>query len=145
MGFELRFFQPAEFGVWFDQMSPKLLNVIDGFREEWGAPVSVSKSAHALGRYAGDSKSQHNVDLWGEVRAADLFPKAMNDAADFAKAYECAKRAGASGIGIYTDTSRPMIHLDVREDRTPESPANWSRINGNYGALSELMPEGWKA
>ena len=126
-------------------MSPHLLNVLDNFREDWGDRVFISTHPQALGRRLGpNSHSQHNVDLWGQVRAADLFPDGMNTPDDFARAYECAKSAGASGVGIYTDTTSPMIHLDVRQSTTPDNPAKWSRVRGEYLGIEEVMPEGWK-
>lgn len=141
---DLEFFEPWEFREWWGRMSPKTLLVLDRYRREWGAPVMVSPHKDALGRFLGDSDSQHNFEKLGEVRAVDTFPEGMRTPVDFARAYRCAIRAGASGIGIYTDTRpAPMIHLDTRPHRTPQDPATWSRINGKYLGIAEVMPEGW--
>lgn len=151
MTIHMEHFRPAEFREWWGQMSVRLLHVLDAFREEWGEPCVVSPHPDALGRNLGaDGSSQHNVDRWGEVRACDLFPRGMDDRADFARAYEIAKYVGATGIGIYTDTRpSPMIHLDVRVDRSVGDPATWCRrkINNKskYTALADIMPTGWTA
>lgn len=140
----MRHFKPHEFREWWPYIAPKLKNVLDNFREEWGAPVIISPHPDGLGRYAGESMSQHNVDMWREVRAADVFPQGLTED-DFPRAFDCARSAGASGIGFYPGTHPgPMMHLDVRQDRTPEDPATWSRIKGKYLTLSHAMPEGWK-
>ena len=146
---ELQYFKPSEFREWWPLMSPKLLNVLDNFREEWGAPCVVSPAEGALGRKLDQGvMSQHNVNQWGEVRAADIFPAGMNTPEDCARAFECAKSAGATGIGIYTDTKPGnMLHLDVREDRTADNPATWSRVmkdgQRQYLGLFAVMPKGW--
>ena len=141
----MKYFRPSEFREWWELMSIDLLEVLDDFRDIWGAPVMISPHADALGRHGGrDDLSQHNVDKWGEVRAADIFPMGIGDEG-FIRAYDAAKRAGASGIGFYPGTTPgPMMHLDVRKDRTPDSPATWSRIKGKYLGLSHAMPDGWK-
>ena len=69
----MKYFRPTEFREWWELMSIDLLEVLDDFRDIWGAPVMISPHADALGRHGGrDDLSQHNVDKWGEVRAADL-------------------------------------------------------------------------
>jgi hypothetical protein len=150
MTIAMEHFQPSEFREWRGRMSVRLLHVLDAFRDEWGAPCTVSPHPDALGRHLGAGHtSQHNYDQWGEVRACDLFPKGMDSREDFARAYAIAKRVGATGIGIYTDT-RPgnMIHLDVRADKPVGSPATWCRRNtglrSEYRGLIEVMPAGWK-
>jgi len=147
----MRHFQPSEFREWFDRMSPRLLEVLDEFRELWGQPVTISPHPDALGRMMDQGQaSQHNFNQWGEVRAADIFPKGMIGSADFARAYNLAKQAGASGIGVYTDTRPgPMLHLDVRIDKTPANPARWARIKDDgesiYVGMARVMPRGWRA
>jgi hypothetical protein len=141
----MKYFRPSEFREWWELMSIDLLEVLDDFRDIWGAPVMISPHADALGRHGGgDDLSQHNVDKWGEVRAADVFPMGLGDDG-FIRAYDAAKQAGASGIGFYPGAAPgPMMHLDARMDRTPDNPATWSRIKGKYLSLSHAMPEGWK-
>ena len=129
----LKHFQPWEFRTWFADMSPELLTKLDKFRELWGQPVAISSHADGLGRHLGSSDtSQHNVDKWGEVRAVDVFPQGLN-AQTKAFAIQCAKRAGFTGYGLYSDTSPGwMMHLDVRSDRSAVNPATWARVGGNY-------------
>lgn len=151
MTIQMEHFTPSEFREWWGRMSVRLLHVLDAFREEWGAPCVISPHRDALGRYMGPGEtSQHNVDQWGEVRACDFFPKGMDTPEDFARAYEIAKRVGATGIGIYTDTRPgPMIHLDVRPGRKPDNPATWCRRKvdrvSQYRGIHEVMPDGWQA
>lgn len=141
----LRHFKPREFRGWWDLMSPRLLVCIDRFREIWGARVDVSPVDGALGRRLGpDAMSGHNVDRWGVVEAVDLFPRGMDTPDDMARAYDCARRAGATGIGFYTDTKPSnMIHLDTRPDRSAKNPRLWSRVDGEYLAIEAVMPRGW--
>ena len=64
----------------------------------------------------------HNADRYGEVRAADVFPKGL-DKHNLQRAYDCAIEAGFTGIGVYKE-ARPsiMMHLDTRDGRL----AKWS-------------------
>ena len=127
----LRYFTPSEFRGWWTVMDPEILTIIDNFRHEWGAPVFISPVDGAIGRRLRDSQSQHNIEKWGEVRAVDLMPQGMKDRIDFKRAFECAKKAKARGIGIYPDWTPPGIHLDSRRDRYPSRPATWSAFNVN--------------
>ena len=139
-------FSESEFRGWFGDMSPVLLSKLDDFAQYWGGPVIISPHPDALGRHDGpEGLSQHNVDKWGEVRAVDVFPKHPNgnyvdDLAGRQKMLAVAKRAGFTGIGIYTDTQPGnMIHLDVRDDRTVLNRAMWSRVDGNYGEIRSVV------
>lgn len=146
-GRTMQYFEPSEFGPWWPHMSPELLKKLDKFRGLWGAPVEVSPAEGGIGRHLGPADtSQHNIDKWGKVFAVDLFPKVaagrsgyryMSTRADRARALKCAKQAGFTGIGLYTDT-RPgdMLHVDVRPT---EAVALWSRINGNYLGINEAI------
>lgn len=129
----LKHFSPWEFRTWFADMSPELLKKLDTFRELWGQPVVISSHADGLGRKLGPADtSQHNVNKWGEVRAVDVFPEGLNVQTK-AFAIQCARQAGFTGYGIYSDTQPGwMMHLDVRADRSPVNPATWARVNGNY-------------
>ena len=123
---QLRYFQPAEFGEWWPYMAPDLLTKLDEFRARLGVPVMISPAQGALGRHAGASLSQHNVDMWGEVRAADVMPLGVS----LARAYEVARAVGFSGIGLYPDwRPHPGLHLDVR----PGPLALWSGMLDDEG------------
>ena len=122
----LRYFTPAEFGEWWPLMSPDLLLKLDEFRARLGVPVMISPAPGALGRHLGSSLSQHNVDMWGEVRAADVMPLG----ADLQTAYRVAREVGFHGIGLYPDWKpHPGLHLDVR----PGPLALWSGLLDNEG------------
>lgn len=141
----LKYFSPDEFGPWYPQVSAALLQKIDAFRERWGAPVRISPAEGAIGRHGGESsKSQHNVDYWGEVRALDVFPMVPNGLGGYRymktleerqRAVELARAVGFVGIGVYVDTvPGNMLHVDVRES----VPLHWTRIDGkyNYGVVA---------
>jgi len=132
------YFKPSEFGGWYEQLNPDLLAAMNRFRELWGAPVLVSQADGAVGRRLGaDNTSQHNIDHWGHVNGVDMFPAGMNTPDDMRRAQRLATQAGFTGIGLYTDTSRPMLHGDVRSNKSVGSPALWSRVAGQYLAINE--------
>lgn len=138
----LKYFTPSEFGIWYPLMDNELLSKLDRFRELMGSPVTVSPVEGALGRHGGQGDtSQHNVDMWGTVKAIDVFPTInglpITTAAQRQFAYDKAIEAGFTGVGLYTDTSPSnMMHLDVRK---ADTLAKWSRINGDYLAISEAL------
>lgn len=153
----MQYFTPEEFGDDYGLMSPRILRNLDEFRKLWGAPVHVSPVKNALARWLGaDKLSGHNVDKWGFCEAVDVFPEGMKTPEDFERAYICMKRVGVksrhvpiTGFGIYTDTKfrrkkHPMLHLDTRPDRTAETRRLWSRVDGEYLALAEVMPSQWQ-
>lgn len=125
---KLDHFTALEFGVWWPVMSKELLISLDQFREMWGAPVSITSAVGGIGR-EDESGSQHNILKWGEVRAVDIIPSGMNTATDRRKAVQIARQVGFTGIGLYPEW-KPSggLHLDVRQDRTSNNPATWSRI-----------------
>lgn len=133
----LRYFVASEFGDWWPLMSTELLQKLDEFRHRLGVPVMISPADGALGRYLGPtSLSQHNVDMWGEVRAADV----MFSGVDLETAYQVAKDVGFTGIGAYPDWNPyPGLHLDVRQAPL----ALWSGIKEQgkqvYKAISEAF------
>jgi len=143
MGVELRHFRPHEFRGWFHAMSPTLLERLDHWRHMLDAPVLVSPAAGALGRHLGkDNSSQHNVDVWGEVRAIDLMPQLPVE--EMERAFDLAIDAGFTGVGLYPDWCPQWgMHLDVRKDRRIDDPALWSglRINGRqvYRGIDEAF------
>ena len=136
---QLYYFTPSEFrrdGVdWFKQMDGRLLVLLDTFRHEWGAKVSISAHPSALGRHDGDKQSDHNVDLYGVVLAADVIPAGIADRHDAETAIEIAKRIGFTSIGFYPDWHpAPGLHLGTRRDRVPGSPAIWGAVRPDPNA-----------
>lgn len=137
----LRHFDRAEFREHAPVMAESTLLTLDAFRHAWGAPVVVSPNPAALARYLGpESMSGHNVDRWEWCYAVDVFPTGMETAKDRTRALACALTSGATGVGLYLDTTPgQMIHIDTRPDRTPHHPRLWSRIGGKYGPIKDTL------
>ena len=135
-------FDAEEFREWSDDMSPRLVTMLDVLRFKLGSPIEISLSEYALGRNLGRNElSEHNVDEWGEVLAVDCFVSGVyNRAQAEAVVYE-AEGIGFTGIGVYSDTrnnqgqEQVMFHLGVRPNELMGSPATWGRISGKYTSL----------
>jgi hypothetical protein len=138
----LRYFEQSEFGEWWPHMSTELLTKLDDFRHRltllmgFDVPVHISAASGSLGRHAGASLSQHNVDMWGEVRAADVMPEGV----PLDIAYQVASEVGFGGIGVYPDwLPLPGLHLDVRSGPL----ALWSGYLENekqvYGPIGAVL------
>ena len=135
-------FSAEEFRDWADDMSPRLVTMLDILRFRLGSPIAVSASEYALGRNLGRNElSEHNIDEWGEVLAVDCFVSGVyNRAQAEAVVYE-AEEIGFTGIGVYSDTrnnqgqEQVMFHLGVRPNEDMGSPATWGRVNGKYTSL----------
>ena len=135
-------FQSKEFREWADDMSARLVTMLDVLRFKLGSPIEISLSEYALGRNLGRGKmSEHNVDEWGEVLAVDCFISGVyNRAQAEAVVYE-ATGIGFTGIGVYSDThnnrgeEQVMFHLGVRPNELMGSPATWGRVDGEYTTL----------
>ena len=135
-------FEAEEFREWSDDMSPRLITMLDVLRFKLGSPIEISLSEYALGRELGRGKmSEHNVDEWGEVLAVDCFISGIyNRAQSEAVVYE-ATSIGFTGIGVYSDThnnkgeEQVMFHLGVRPNELMGSPATWGRVDGEYTTL----------
>ena len=134
-----QYFTQEEFREWSDDMSARLVTMLDVLRFKLGSPIEISLSEYALGRELGRGKmSEHNVDEWGEVLAVDCFISGIyNRAQAEAVVYE-ATSIGFTGIGVYSDThnnsgeEQVMFHLGVRPNELMGSPATWGRISGKY-------------
>ena len=67
-------FSAEEFREWAEDMSPRLVTMLDVLRFRLGRPIEISASEYALGRNLGRNElSEHNIDEWGEVLAVDCF------------------------------------------------------------------------
>ena len=67
-------FSQEEFREWAEDMSPRLVTMLDVLRFRLGSAIAISASEYALGRNLGRGKmSDHNIDEWGEVLAVDCF------------------------------------------------------------------------
>ncbi|HKJ74728.1 MAG TPA: hypothetical protein VKA19_11480 [Alphaproteobacteria bacterium] len=152
---DLRFFRPEEFRGWFEDMSLRLLVLNDSLRFRWGAPIQISPHPAAIGRRLNRATTQHNIELWGEVRAVDQFPRGMTTRGAAERFLAIATSCGFTGIGIYPYWQRdrdadpePGVHVDVRVDREPGDPATWGGIpytdqdgkrRQRYVSLSEAL------
>ena len=135
-------FDAEEFREWSDDMSARLVTMLDVLRFKLGSPIEISASEYALGRNLGVGKmSEHNIDHWGEVLAVDCFISGVcNRAQVEAVVYE-ATGIGFTGIGVYSDThnnsgeEQVMFHLGVRPNEMMGSPATWGRVDHDYTSL----------
>jgi len=65
-----QYFSSEEFREWAEDMSPRLITMLDVLRFRLGSPIEVSGSEYALGRELGRGKmSEHNIDEWGKIGA----------------------------------------------------------------------------
>lgn len=135
-----------EFRDWADDMSPRLVTMLDVLRFMCGHPIEISGSDMALGRELGFSnESAHNIDRWGEVLAADVFVSGVYKREQVEGIVDLARKIGFTGIGVYSDTTnnygeeQPMFHFDVRPTEDMGSPATWGRVKGKYTTLMSAI------
>jgi hypothetical protein len=135
-------FSQEEFREWSDDMSPRLITMLDVLRFKLGSPIEISASEYALGRELGRGKmSEHNVDEWGEVLAVDCFISGVYNRIQAEAVAHEAEQIGFTGIGVYSDThnnqgdDQVMFHLGVRPNEDMGAPATWGRISGKYTSL----------
>jgi len=137
-----QYFSQEEFREWSEEMSPRLVTMLDVLRFRLGRPIAISASEYALGRNLGVGKmSEHNIDEWGEVLAVDCFVSGVYNRAQAESVVYEAEGIGFTGIGVYSDTDnnqgddQVMFHLGVRPNELMGSPATWGRISGKYTSL----------
>ena len=135
-------FSQEEFREWAEDMSPRLVTMLDVLRFRLGSAIEISASGAALGRNLGrDKLSEHNVDHWGEVLAVDCFISGVYSRQQAEGVAHEATAIGFTGIGVYSDTrnnqgqEQVMFHLGVRPNELMGSPATWGRISGKYTSL----------
>jgi len=135
-------FSAEEFRDWADDMSPRLVTVLDVLRFKLGSPIEISLSEYALGRNLGRNElSEHNIDEWGEVLAVDCFISGVYSRQQAEAVAHEAEQIGFTGIGVYSDTrnnqgqEQVMFHLGVRPNEDMGAPATWGRVNGKYTSL----------
>lgn len=153
----MEWFKPYEFDRtslgepdWLPLMSQEVLTRLDSLRSLLNAPIMISPVRGALGRYLGASFSDHNVEKWGEVRAADIFPT-IDQTSDSAKQFlELCKEAGFSAIGCYPHwrnghgNQQVGFHVGWRPERTPQDPALWGMVKPTHRS-SQQMVSIWEA
>ena len=135
-------FTQEEFRDWSDDMSPRLITMLDVLRFRLGSVIEISGSDYALGRNLGLGKmSEHNVDEWGEVLAVDCFIGGVYSRAQAEAVALEAKAIGFTGIGVYSDTrnnqgeEQVMFHFGVRPNKMMGRPAKWGRVDGKRTSL----------
>ena len=135
-------FNQGEFREWSDDMSARLVTMLDVLRFKLGSPIEISLSEYALGRNLGRGKmSEHNIDEWGEVLAVDCFISGVYNRAQVEAVVYEATGIGFTGIGVYSDThnnygeEQVMFHLGVRPNEQMGSPATWGRVDHDYTSL----------
>jgi len=139
-------FSAEEFRDWSDDMSARLITMLDVLRFKLGSAIEISLSEYALGRNLGRGKmSEHNIDEWGEVLAVDCFVSGVYNRAQAEGVAHEATAIGFTGIGVYSDTrnnqgqEQVMFHLGVRPNEDMGSPATWGRVNHDYCTINEAI------
>jgi len=65
-----QYFTQEEFRDWAEDMSSRLVAMLDVLRFRIGRPIAISASDYAPGRELVRGKmSEHNVDHWGKIGA----------------------------------------------------------------------------
>jgi len=63
-------FTQEEFRGWAEDMSPRLVTMLDVLRFLLGSAIAISASDYALGRNLGRGKmSENNINEWGRIGA----------------------------------------------------------------------------
>lgn len=148
-------FEAEEFRSWSDDMSSRLITMMDVLRFMCGHPIEVSDHEDSLGRELGpNQQSAHNIDHWAEVLAMDGFVSGVYYREQAEGIVDLARKIGFTGIGVYTDTRnnrgehQVMFHFDVRPTEDMGSPATWGRVAGKYTSLMaaiQSLPTGGKS
>ena len=135
-------FSQEEFREWAEDMSPRLITMLDVLRFRLGSVIEISNSEYALGRNLGLGKmSEHNIDEWGEVLAVDCFISGIYCRAQAEAVIIEARSIGFTGIGVYSDTKnnqgeiQVMFHFGVRPNELMGSPATWGRVDKAFTSL----------
>ena len=138
----MQYFSQEEFREWAEDMSPRLVTMLDVLRSKLGRSIEISGSEYALGRNLGRNKlSEHNIDHWGEVLAVDCFVTGVYKRAQAEAVAHEAEAIGFTGIGVYSDThnnygeEQVMFHLGVRPNELMGAPATWGRVDHDYTSL----------
>jgi hypothetical protein len=139
-------FSSEEFREWAEDMSPRLVTMLDVLRFVLGVGISISASPWALGRKLGPAKqSEHNVDHWPACLAVDCFVAGVYSEADARLVVDKAIALGFTGIGVYSDTTnnageaQVMFHFGVRPTQSMGQPATWGRVNKKYTSLETAL------
>ena len=142
----LQHFKQSEFREWWQNMSPRLLVLLDVLRYRLDVPITISASPQALGRKLGpDAQTAHNVDKWGAVLAVDCFVAGVEDQMGARFALKTAKELGFTGIGFYpgwinnAGETQPGWHFDVRHNRKMGTPATWGKVNGEWCSIEHAI------
>ncbi len=128
---QLTHFRLSEFRGQHLYLAVGLLLALDYLRDLLGVPIYVSAADGAMIRY-GRGPSQH---FYGRAIEVLISPET-----DPFFVVAMAKQAGFSGIGYYPQTASAKEgwarwHFDTRPDRTPETPATWSELDGRLRSL----------
>lgn len=142
----LEHFNSGEFRHWWPYMSHRLLTMLDTLRHKLDTPIYISDNVAALGRHLSwNNESEHNMDRWGEVLAADCFIRDVRTASETLDVVNTAKDIGFTGIGIYPDwinnsgKNQVGFHFGVRPTRKMGDPALWGRVENKYVRLDEAL------
>lgn len=112
---------------WYELIAIEVLTNLQILRDYWGQPIYISKAPGAVGRQD-NTKSYHNFDKWGEVRALDVQVDLWNAVAAL-EFRRLALQAGFTGVGFYPMWEpRPGFHLD---NRPRKKARDWGALKKN--------------
>ena len=122
----MRHFSVEEFDN-YSNMSPEIVCALEKYRDKLKCPVFLSPAPGAQWR-EDNSKSYHNIKLYGQSKACDIFPSS-NMWLAFITALQIPE---INGIGLYPYWNFGKLnyglHLDVRE---ADSTVVWWRDKEN--------------
>jgi len=137
-------FEEKEFRLWWGEMSPRLLTMLDLLRYRLGSAIHISKAKGSIGRQD-NTDSEHNVSKWGKVLAVDCFVSGVYGHEQVWSVVEEATRLGFTGVGVYPEWTNndgvPQcgFHLGIRPNRKMGNPATWGQIRGEYVSLMQAL------
>lgn len=140
------YFKPEEFRGWAEDMSPRLVTMLDVLRHTIDRTITISAHPDSLGRHKGpDALSAHNIDKWGSVLAADVFVGMVYTKRQAADIVQQARWLGFTGIGVYPEwtnnhgANQVGFHFDVRPSRAMGDPSEWGYLGGKMVTIQTAL------
>jgi len=130
----MRHFHQDEFSEPLIDVNPRLLAMLDDFRDDVGRAIIPSRAPGALCRYDAEEMGSPHYAVGRQSTAADVFIPNSNPGWIFLRAL----LFGFSGVGVYFDTHdhhgnpETMYHLDIRSLVDGKVGTCWYREHKKY-------------